>query len=527
MFPTRRVFLKQLGFSAGAFALGAALNDRAFATLGRGLARSTPEAEGVSSAGIQAFLDAIAETRQELHSLIVVRHGRIVAEGWWSPYAPELRHTMYSMSKSFTSTAIGLAVADGKLTVEDKVTSFFPDDLPAQVSDNLAALRVKHLLTMSAGHEKEPTSAVVQEENWVRAFLAAPITHAPGSVFQYNSTATYMCSAIVQHVTGQKVIDYLTPRLFHPLGIEGMTWETCPRGINTGGWGLALQTDGLARFGQLYLQKGKWNGREIIPAAWVEEATTKHIQQPDPAKPSRPKEQNDWLQGYGYQFWRCQHNGFRGDGAFGQYTIVLPEQDAVIAITGESSNMQGELDLVWEHLLPAMKDTPLPANLIAQAHLRDSLASLALPMPEGHLTSPLTESVSGKTFRLGSNDLNLQGVTFAFDKDTALVTFHDAQTAYAITNGVGIWRNSEAALPGTPARIISGGTPPAGTKYKIAASGAWKDERTLELMWHYNETPHHDAVTCHFDRDKVTIEFQSSIAKGKDKRPILQGQFEG
>ena len=525
MLPNRRVFLKQLGLGAGAFVLGASLDRRAFGSAIHALPRSTPEAEGVASPGIQAFLDAVAGTKQELHSLIVVRHGRIVAEGWWSPYAPELRHTMYSMSKSFTSTAVGLAVADGKLSVEDKVTSFFPDDLPAQVSDNLAALQVKHLLTMSAGHEKEPTFAVVKEENWVRAFLAAPIIHTPGSVFQYNSTATYMCSAIVQHVTGQKVIDYLTPRLFAPLGIDGMTWETCPRGINTGGWGLSIQTDGLAKFGQLYLQKGQWDGRELIPATWVAEATSKHIQQPDPAKPSRPKEQNDWLQGYGYQFWRCQHGGFRGDGAFGQYTIVLPEQDAVIAITGESSNMQGELDLVWEHLLPAMKEAPLPANPSAQKLLRESLASLALPLPSGQLTSPLVGSITGKAFRLNANDLDLQSVAFTFEGDAALVTFRTAQNVYAITNGLGHWRNGETALPGTPPRIISGGAPPAGTKHTVAASGAWKDEQTLELLWRYDETPHHDLVTCHFDGDKVAIEFQASINKGKDKRPVLQGQI--
>src|SRR5262249_15164444 len=153
--------------------------------------------------------------------------------GWWTPYAPELRHTMYSMSKSFTSTAVGLAVAEGRLSVDDKVVSFFPDDLPAQVSDELASLRVKDMLSMAVGHEPDTTRTIVKEENWVRACLAQPCKHAPGSVFLYNSAGTYMCSAIVQKLTGQKIVDYLTPRLFEPLGIRGMTWETCPRGINT------------------------------------------------------------------------------------------------------------------------------------------------------------------------------------------------------------------------------------------------------------------------------------------------------
>jgi hypothetical protein len=334
-----------------------------------------------------------------------------------------------------------------------------------------------------------------------------------------------MCSAIVQHVTGQKVIDYLTPKLFAPLGIEGMTWETCPRGINTGGWGLSIQIEGLAKFGQLYLQKGKWNGKEIIPAAWVEEATTKHIQQPDPPKPARPHEDNDWLQGYGYQFWRCRHNAFRGDGAFGQFTIVLPEQDAVIAITGESGDLQGELDLVWEHLLPAMKASPLPADAAAQKHLRDRLAGLALPLPSGQLTSPIVTAISGKTFKLAANDLGLQTVAFTFEKATVLCVLRSEQDAYAISSGLGAWEHGETALPGTPPRIISGGAPPAGTRSKVAASGVWKDEHAWEMTWRYYETPHHDTVKCHFEGDKVSITFQASTNRGKEKRPVLQGQL--
>jgi len=524
MLPTRRKFLKQLGLGAGAFVLGSAFDPHAFAAAAT-LKRSTPEAEGVSSAGIQAFLDAAAQTKNELHSVIVARHGKIIAEGWWKPYAAEFPHTMYSMSKSFTSTAVGLAVTEGKLTVEDKVTSFFPRDLPAQVSENLVALQVKHLLTMSTGHEKEPTGAMVGEENWVRAFLASSITRAPGSLFVYNSAATYMCSAIVQQVTGQKVIEYLTPKLFSPLGIEGMTWETCPRGINTGGWGLSIQTEGLAKFGQLYLQKGKWNGREILPARWVEEATAKHIQQPDPAKPSISHEDNDWLQGYGYQFWRCRHDAFRGDGAFGQFTIVMPEQDAVVAITGESGDLQGVLNLVWDHLLPSMKASALPADESAQKQLQERLAALALPLPKGAFASPATAAISGKTFRLDGNALGLQSATFTFEKNTVLAVFQTAADAYAITNGFDAWEHGETGLPGTPPRIISGGAPPAGTRYKVAACGTWKDPQNYEMVWRYYETPHHDTVTCHFDGDKVTITFQASTNRGKDKRPILQGQL--
>ncbi len=480
------------------------------------LPRSTPEAQGMFSQGILDFLAAAEKEKFELHSLMVLRHGHVVAEGWWEPYGPDLVHTMYSMSKSFTSTAVGFAVAEGKLTVKDKVVSFFPDDLPEKISENLAAMTVQDLLTMSTGNEKEPTQPVVKSENWVRAFLAQTIAHKPGTRFMYNSAATYMCSAIVQKVTGQTIIDYLTPRLFQPLGISGMRWETCPLGINTGGWGLSIQTEGLAKFGQLLLQKGKWSDKQLLPAAWVEEATRFHIQQPGDDKPDRPKAQNDWLQGYGYQFWRCQHGNFRGDGAFGQFTIVLPEQDAVIVMTSENKNMQGQLDLVWKHLLPAF-DAP-----VAEGSKRTF--SLKLDPPRGSKTSPAAKN---RTFKLDANDLGLKIASFVFNDDTCVFTADD----HSLTCGMESWHRGEAAFPGTPPRLISGGKPKNTPNSKIAASATWTDENTLVMTWRYYETPHSDTVACKFEGDGVTITFLNSITamnpKAKDVRAALKGKAVG
>jgi len=184
MNATRRLFLKQLGLGASGFVLFSPGNSRAWADERSPMPRSTRQ-------------------KIELHSFMVVRHGSVVAEGWWAPYAAEFRHGLYSLSKSFTSTAVGLAVAEGKLSVEDKVVSFFPKDLPETVSENLAAVRVKDLLTMSVGHAQDPTFEMVKAENWVKAFLAWPIPNAPGTNFVYNSGATYTLSAIVQLVTGQ------------------------------------------------------------------------------------------------------------------------------------------------------------------------------------------------------------------------------------------------------------------------------------------------------------------------------------
>lgn len=329
------------------------------------LTKSLPRGES-SKAMDKAFdkyQKAVADAGQDLHSIMIVQRGKVIKERWLGEGAWNKPHVLNSVSKTFTATAVGFAVAEGKLRLTDKVISFFPDQLPAEISPNLEKLEVRHLLTMSSGHDVDPTPLTrgedSQELDWVRTFLAAPLTHEPGTFFVYNSLGTYMLSAIVQKVTGEKVIDYLYPRLFRPLGIVGATWQESPQGINCGGWGLYLKTEDLAKMGQLFLQKGTWNGKRLLPESWIDEATRSHIASL-PAGTRReeltikPKD-SDWLQGYGYQMWRCRHDAVRADGANGQYIIILPEQEAVIAMTANIGDMQAEINLVWKYLLPALR----------------------------------------------------------------------------------------------------------------------------------------------------------------------------
>lgn len=334
------------------------------------LPRCAPEGQGVSSAAIREFIETANQKIDTLHSVMIVRHGHVIAEGWWKPEAPDKQHVLHSLSKSFTSTAVGLAVAEGKLSIDDPVLKFFPEDAPAEPSNNLKQMRVRDLLTMSTGHQVE--AKFTNDEPWVKTFLAHPVPHKPGAHFQYNTPATYMCSAIVQKVTGQTVLDYLKPRLFEPLGIENPKWGTSPQGITYGGFGLHIKTEDIAKFGQLYLQKGKWNGKQLVPASWVEMATSKQVS--NGSDPSR-----DWDQGYGFQFWRCRHGAYRGDGAFGQFCIVLPDQDAVIAITADTKDMQAELNVVWDKLLPAFQASTLQNNAVEEKRLKELLDSLAVP----------------------------------------------------------------------------------------------------------------------------------------------------
>ncbi len=337
---------------------------------GRSLPRSTPEAEGVSSQAIIDFIQAADKNVNTFDSFMIVRHGKVIAEGWWSPNSADEPHVLNSVSKSFNSTAVGLAIHEGKLKLDDPVLKFFPADSPADPSENLKAMTVRDLLTMSGGHEVEPNRDGGPS---VEQFLAQPVPYKPGTHFLYNTMGSYVLSAIVTKVTGQTSLEYLKPRLFGPLGIEDPRWDSSPEGNSLGGYGLYLRTEDIAKLGQLYLQKGKWNGKRLIPRKWVEQATSKQIANENE---SHAQIGSDWKEGYGFQFWRCRHNAFRADGAGGQFIVVMPDQDAVVAITADTGNMQGELDAIWDHLLPAFQSKPLPVNSTGEAKIREAIANL-------------------------------------------------------------------------------------------------------------------------------------------------------
>ncbi len=476
--------------------------------------RSTPEAQGIASSAILDFVNAGEAGTPDLHSLMLLRHGAVVAEGWWAPYAPELPHMLFSLSKSYTSTAVGFAVAEGRLSLDDTVISFFPDDLPAQVSEHLAAMQVRHLLSMCTGHTVDTIGGLraSEDENWARAFLARPVEHMPGAPFLYNTGATYMLSAIVQKLTGQTLVDYLEPRLFEPLGIEGAVWESCPRGINTGGFGLNVRTEDIARLGQFYLQKGKWQGQQLLPESWMIEATSKQIDNGDDPD-------SDWAQGYGYQFWRCRHNAFRGDGAFGQYCIVMPDQDAVVAITSGVENMQAVLNLVWDHLLPAMGPDELPADDVAQGALAEKLASLEVPFQEGDAGSQLAVQVSGNSYSFEPNEMGVEAVTFDFGGDQDAMTVRAGEEEHLFVAGRGTWIKGETSLGNRRSYSVEDTTPDL-----IASSGAWTAPDTYTMKTYSYLTPFYRTTTVRFTGDTISLDTEVNVSFGPTKMPTLIGR---
>jgi CubicO group peptidase (beta-lactamase class C family) len=336
------------------------------------LPRSTPEAQGISSESILEFVEAADRNVNTFHSFMIIRHGKVISEGAWKPEKLDEPHVLNSVSKSFNSTAVGLAIQSGKLKLDDPVLRFFPGEAPGDPSENLKAMTVRDLLTMSGGHDTEPARG---DSPSVKQFLAHPVVYKPGTHFLYNTMGSYVLSAIVTKVTGQTSLEYLKPRLFQPLGIESPRWDASVEGNSLGGYGLYLRTEDIAKLGQLYLQKGKWNGKQLVPQEWIEEATSKQISNENEGHAEIGP---DWIEGYGFQFWRCRHNAFRADGAGGQFIVIMPDQDVVVAITADSDNMQAELDAIWDHLLPAFHAKSLPENVAARNKLTAAIANLVV-----------------------------------------------------------------------------------------------------------------------------------------------------
>jgi len=428
---------------------------------------------------------------------------------------------LFSLSKSFTSTAAGLAAAEGHFSVEDPVLRYFADDAPANPSANLRAMRVKDLLRMGTGHAVDTLGAVFarRDGDWVRAFLEQPVEHAPGTRFVYNSGATYMVSALVQRTTGKRLLEFLRPRLFDPLGIEGATWERCPKGIDTGGWGLAIRTEDIARFAHLALRRGAWNGRSLVPAQWFDEATRVQIRNGDPAQPS------DWSQGYGYQFWRCRNEGFRGDGAFGQFAVMLPRHDVAIAMTAGIGDMQAQLNLVWKHLLPAFEPRPLPEDKGALRALRDRLASLSAPGIGGVRPTPeVPVQGLGNTYRsesvepvsapggLAPAPLRLERFRLVPVRGGVDLHLCESGVDHRIAIGHGAWRTSHTAW-----------RQPAAHR-RVAAVGGWTPVGPYSARVCFTETPFRADISLALTGDTATFDYRQDLVFGEPLRAHVSGR---
>lgn len=429
------------------------------------LRHSTPSDEGVDSRGIAAFLDALeGDPAIRPHGMILLRHGAVIAEGWWAPYSADRVQLLYSLSKSFTSTAAGFARAEGLLELDRPVIDYFPE-YDAEVTDpRTRRMTVRNIASMASGHASETLdrALVAGGGNLILGFLRTPLDAEPGTIFAYNQPCTYTLAAIVQRAAGQSLVDYLRPRLFDPLGIRDAFWVEEPPGVDLGFSGLHATTDAVARLGQLYLQRGRWGETQLLDADWVAEASRVQVRNSD-------EWGADWGQGYGLQFWMSRH-GYRGDGAYGQFCIVLPEHDMVLALTSETEEMQRVLDHVWRLLLPAVDGG---TDRAADEALAARLAGAALPVPEGG-----SEWVpTSYAFAVPAGAAGVREVRLRAEGEGWTLGLVDEHGEFAFPVGVGGW--AESAPGGVP----------------IAAAGGWEgDAFRAEVL--FLETPHALRVAC-------------------------------
>ncbi|MBP2356972.1 CubicO group peptidase (beta-lactamase class C family) [Kribbella aluminosa] len=465
------------------------------------LPRSTAEAQGLSDAALDSFVGALNDGQPEIQTVMLMRHGHVVLEEEWAPYRLTDRHLLFSVSKSFTSTAVGLAIDAGLLTIDDPVISFFTaDELPETISDNLAAMKVRHLLTMTTGHSQDTVEALSRDRRMVKMFLGLEVQHEPGTVFVYNSGATYMLSAIVQRVTGERLLDYLRPRLFEPLGATEATWQVSKEDITVGGWGLSINTESLACFGQLLLQHGEWDGKQLVPAEWYEAATSKQVPNDQEANP-------DWHQGYGFQFWRGRHNTYRGDGAFGQFCLVFPEYDAVLIVTSATTDMQAILNTVWDYLLPALEGKDVPP--VARPE------KLELPAPSGSAPA----AGDGQTYRITAD--NAAGLAAVRIDPDGTATFGirdmgDDGGTHDLVCAAGDWQ--ERSAPGTMPGAADDASLETGIR---VVTSAYADGDALVATIRWVETPFVAVLTCRVADGAMTVDAKLNVSFGPTEFTVV------
>lgn len=503
----KRLMLIALAAFAFVFAATAAAKDDS-------LPRTTPEEQGVRSEDVAALFADLDRKGFEIHSLMIVRGGAVIAEHWWAPYAPEYAHAMYSNTKSWTSTAIGFAVQEGLLKVTDRVVDIFPDLVPEDAAPETYRLTVENLLTMSAGHAPASYSGNMLNryegvgDDQIRSFLGSKYSHEPGTSFEYNIVCSHMLSHIITRLTGQTLYDYLKPRLFDPLGIHPEAWEMDLAGHNMGNGGLHVRTEEMAKWGLFVLNKGKWNGKQLLDSKWFDEATRPHIFQ----KGGDAPEQNptdDAGQGYGYQIWMGRHNTYRAIGAQNQVTMVIPEYDMVVASTGSVANEPDFDNSIYDFIAKIKTSKRIKPSGF---NLEEALSKYELKHPFD-TPSAAKKTTSCERYRMFSNSLGINAVTFRYDSyGNVYLTLETPSSTSNLSFGLDRWIVGQTDYK--MAFAFSAYPNPMGvTPYRTAGMATWKNEGELSayLLSMFN-TRTSESMEFSFDGDKVRMTVKAPAA---------------
>lgn len=459
------------------------------ATEATGIKRVAPSSVGISPEQLTLLYDSLLTSDQtELHHLIVMVDGKIAGEIHPAPFKAEDRHTLYSVSKTFVAVAVGLAIDDGLLTIDDKLSDFFPE-----YTSTINGVRIKDMLTMRSGFKTEGAMRNTKQD-WINYYLSRPLVAEPGSRYSYDSIETYLLSAIVQKVTGKNVLQLLNERIFSHMGITDVEWELCPKGIITGGWGIYMSAYSQALFGQLLLNKGKWNGVQLISKNWIEEMMTVHV----------VRDAND----YGYQIWLCEYPGaWRADGAFGQYIIIVPSKNMVVVLN-QCSRSKGwpERGYIWNTVVNNCLNCPIETTPAQLDKLCSYEKDATLPFLEGEKYNSLGEKYNGKQLRLANNKLGWKSMKLIFQDDIFAIEIVDAQDKKStIEMGYQHWIMSQ--LAGWPHYSIGAQNRFSGISgpFYTGSCYAWQKNNTLQAKIHYTNWVTSLLLTFDFTQDNPTI----------------------
>lgn len=357
-----------------------------------------PEDVGISSIAIANFLQECDKAHYKLRTLHIIRHGKAVVEAARYPFRASDKRLVYSVSKTFTSTAIGFAVQEGLVNVNDQLLDYFPECKDLDMDPRAREITLRDVLTMSTGHERDTVGDMCNSEGtpWPEIFFTRKMAYAPGEHFVYNSGGTYMLSEVISRTTGKSLFQWLQEKLFEPLGITDVSWDVNGK-VNTGAWGLLIAPRDLCKVGVLYLNKGLWNGQRLLSEEWIDEATAPHV-------PTLGQGCAGWGQRYGYQIWENSSGSYRADGAFGQYIMVFPQKDMVIVTTAEEIDGTRVFPLVEQYLLANLTDPQKGRDAWAYEHLQKVLCQWEAPAVYEPSSSYLQALLQDKIYLLKSVD---------------------------------------------------------------------------------------------------------------------------
>jgi len=466
----------------------------------------TPEKAGIPSSALIKFLNAIKRQRVCLHSFMILRHGEVAYEANWAPMTPTELHRMYSVSKSFVSVAVGIAQGEGLLSIHDRVVDYFPERVTKHPHPYLEKVTIRDLLMMSSMFDDQPYDGA-KDMDWISTFFNTIPQHASGEVMCYDTMCTVLCTAIVEKVSGQTLMEYLRPRLFDPIGFSEDAWcVQTPCGLTWAGSGIMCSIHDLAKFANVVMHYGEFEGKQLIPRDYMIEATSYQI--------NNMVNSCTLQEGYGYQFWRYSNNGFGCLGMGSQWAMCLPDLDMVVVCTGDTQELQqrqyAAINLFYDVVYPEIAEGEIAVDADAAAKLAAMTADLSIQTVPGEVFCDTAARIAGKTFKMNANPLGWKYVRFDFEGDEGVLSYENARGEKQLR--FGLCKQVISAFPETHysgKRIME----PKGVGYRCATSAAWDVAGNL-TMYCYIIDDYFGTLKINFGfRDDSVTVYASKVAE--------------